>query len=141
MPHFLDTYFAICARVSRFSSRRNATLLLLTSLALPALSPVLSIASRPSLSRDPFSRAFLCAVAGGVNTLINLANLLNSAHALLRFMFIDYFDYWVGNVYCFSLRDAVDEVQALRLQPGETFNALQLVRIGPFYWWPSVKVA
>jgi hypothetical protein len=58
---------------------------------------------------------------------------------LLRFM--DYFDYWVGNVYCFSFRDAVDEIQTLRLQPAETFSSLRLVRTGPCYWWPSLKVA
>ena len=65
-------------------------------------------------------------------------NFLSSARALLRFM--DYFDYWVGNVYCFSLRDAVDEIQALQLQPAETFASLQLVRTGPCYWWPKISV-
>ena len=54
---------------------------------------------------------------------------------------MDYFDYWVGGVYCFSLASAIDEIQALRLQPGETFSALQLVRTGPCYWWPSLEVA
>jgi hypothetical protein len=65
-------------------------------------------------------------------------NFLSSARALLRFM--DYFDYWVGGVYCFSLASAMDEIQALQLQPGETFGALQLVRTGPCYWWPQISV-
>ena len=48
---------------------------------------------------------------------------------------MSYFDIWVGNIYCKSMLEAIQEMQALTLTPAEVWGRLEFVMTGQRYDW------